>query len=106
MKIQDIIELTKAGFTKEEIVELSKSGLIDEEKPEPKTEPEPRPEPEPEPEPKTEPEKKENSYTFTDSQLQQLIQGVSVKTSGGVVSMPPNINDKLGEHFNSLMKGE
>ena len=56
MKIEDIITLINAGYSKADIDRMVSDEPQPEPKPEPEPEPEPKPEPEPEPEPKPEPE--------------------------------------------------
>lgn len=45
-------------------------------------------------------------YTMTQDQLNQLIQGVAVKTTAGTIDMPKTIDDTLRERLQSIINRE
>lgn len=107
MNYSEILELTRAGFTKEEILAMEAAGSTNPEgqkKEEPKKE-EPEPKKVEEPIAKDNPPAPEN-IILSKEQLQQLIQGVAVQTASGKIETPPTVNERLADRLTSLMKGE
>lgn len=105
-KIDDILKLANLGYTKEEIDVLLTEQAT------PVVEPQKVAEPtkvEPVAEVKTEvsaPQTSQTSVTLTSEQLNQLVQGIAVKTASGTIEMPKTTDEILGEHFKSILKGE
>lgn len=112
MTIAEVIELAKAGLTKDDIIQMSEAGVFNEDnthKIEDNTHKiEDAPDIQENKEDNKQEEAKQNNtpITLTDVQLQQLIQGIAVKTAAGTVEVPENVSDKLSAHFNDLMKGD
>lgn len=106
MNISEILELTRAGFSKEEIIALATptqpaptpaqvveptpAQIVDDGK-EPKVEPTPAP---------------AQAITLTDEQLKTLAQNFAVQTASGSIEIPKSSDEKLSEHFLSILKGE
>ena len=103
MKSEEILELVRAGYTKEEIsmMESNSKGVNDE--------------PSAQPTEGSEIDKevlvnkaetKTSTVTLSEDQFKQLMQGVAVKTASGSIEVPPSIDNKLAERFKSICKGE
>lgn len=95
----EIIELSKSGFSKDDIMELAKLSEMKSEPPKADPEP-PKAEPEPKPETKTEPNIDTNAI------LQKLAQSITGSTAS--IDVPPTvkIDDVLGKHLSTLIVGE
>lgn len=108
MTVNDLLALTKAGFTKEEIYALT-SGAN-----EPKTNEQTKPEQkqtevaqtQPESKPEAQPEAKQATPALTDAQVKQLAQMLNVGQAS--IDVPPNVSldDKMSEHFKNLILGK
>lgn len=105
MDIKELLELTHAGFSKDEILALVST----------KTEPATAPIVEPTPAPKAEEVKvdkvepatpAQTAITLTDEQLKTLAQTFAVQTTGGTIELPKSSDEVLSEHFLSILKGE
>ena len=113
MNAKEILDLHKQGWTKEEIQALIKSetetpnaatpAVKTEQAAQAPAKPEAKPEAHSEPK-AAEPAK--NVYQLTDEQLQQLAQKMAVKAAGGVFETPKDVGTVLGEHLQSILKGE
>lgn len=106
MKINELLRLIDAGFTKEDILKLDADVKIvpDPKQPEPKKEspedPQPAPAPAPEPQPVP------AGVTLSDAQFTKLLQQLNV--SGASLDVPPesDMASKLGDHFKELLTGK
>ena len=112
-KVEQIIKLSELGYTRDEINNLlaetpdaaatpAVSDTVQEQAP---TASEVEWKPEAKPEAHTG-EKPQAVYQLTQEQIRDLVQGVAVKTTGGVFETPKDISVTLGEHLESLLKGE
>ena len=103
MKSEEILELVRAGFTKEEISKMDSNSM------EVGNEPPAQPTEDSENEKEVldnKAEAKASTVTLSEDQFKQLMQGVAVKTASGSIEVPPSIDNKLAERFKSICKGE
>ena len=103
MKSEEILELVRAGYTKEEISKMDSNSM------EVGTEPQAQPSEGSEIEKEVldnKAEAKTSTVTLSEDQFKQLMQGVAVKTASGSIEVPPSIDNKLAERFKSICKGE
>lgn len=104
MTVQEILALSNAGFTKEEILALASTSTSTETK---QTEPTKAEPPEVVEQPKVvEPPKEEVKRVVDDETIQAFLQTIAGVTSS--IDVPPTykVEDKLTEHFNYLMVGD
>ena len=105
MNVQDILALTKAGFTKDDIMKLSADVQPNPGKPTEDIKPAEAEQPKapevvaPAPQPT-------QQIALNEEQLKQLIQGVAVQTASGTVEMPKDLTTTLNERLSSILKGE
>ena len=110
MEISDVLALTKAGWSKDEIIALAsiKEEQPQAEQPKPEAKPEAKPEGKPEAKPdgnnESEGKKPESSQavTFSDEQFQALLQKLNMQNAN--VDLPPkkDVSFILGEHFRGV----
>lgn len=104
MNFKEILELTRAGFTRDEILAMDSAEQHIEEQPTGVTAPEENQTPNPSDADST--NSAPSTINLTDEQLKQLIQGVAVQTTSGKVELPKDINSTLADRLASIMKGE
>ncbi len=113
MKIDELIELIRAGYTKEEIQALTAPAAD----PEPEPEKKPEPEPAPKPEPETKPAEAGTGFQGMEKELKEIRSGIAemIKTfqaanvQSARMNAPDNNNsaeDILANWLNPKSKGE
>lgn len=102
MTTEQILKLVDAGYTRDEILKMDQPAQVSEAPAEPSETPVQAVSIEKQ----TATAPQSGNVTLSNEQLQQLIQGIAVKTASGSVDMPASIDDTLAARLNSLLKGE
>ena len=105
MTIEQIIQLTQAGFSADQITALAPL-ISGEQKPEPKTDPEPKPEPKTDPEPKPEPKPNPEPAPATlEGVMRQIAALTQAITANAIINtnQPGNNTDSAEDALASIV---
>ena len=111
MKTSEILELVRAGYTKEEIAQMDtddveKTEHQPDQKPEPEKKTEPTPEPKPEPEKKAEPTPEPTPEVKQESETDKLLKALGLKLDHMTAAIQKNNVNTLEQDGNTMLSTE
>lgn len=111
MKTSEILELVRAGYTKEEIAQMDsddveKNDHLPDQKPEPEPEKKTEPTPEPKPEKKTEPTPEPTPEVKQESETDKLLKALGLKLDHMTAAIQKNNVNTLEQDGNTMLSTE